>query len=75
MLVLADLTILPYTDEKYAGGASAWPQSQDQAGIILSDGEPIIGCDFKNFSETNRAATQSDKRLGTIYTSGIQKNR
>ena len=63
-VLLADLTILPYTDEIHAGGASAWPQSQDQAGLILSDGEPIIGCDFKDFSEIDRAATQNDKRLG-----------
>jgi len=64
-VLLADLTILPYTDKTYAGGASAWPQSQDQAGIIRGkDNKPIIGCDFKDFSEIDRAATQSDKRLG-----------
>lgn len=63
-VLLADLTILPYTDETYAGGASAWPQSQDQAGLILSKGKPIIGCDFKEFTEIDRSANQSDKRLG-----------
>tara|TARA_B110000261_G_scaffold80466_1_gene92505 strand:- start:3387 stop:5687 length:2301 start_codon:yes stop_codon:yes gene_type:complete len=63
-VLLADLTILPYTDSKHAGGASAWPQSQDQPGLMMSEGKPVIGCDFKDFTETERSKNQSNKRLG-----------
>jgi hypothetical protein len=61
---LADLSIIPYTDQSLVGGASAWPQSQDQAGLITRNGEPAIGCDFKEFASAERKKHQSDKRKG-----------